>query len=73
MFKDRRAEFWNLSTFPKSTKPPIIPTGTYQIVNQHTGAYAGLLNTDDRSGVVGLTAGLGGHDKRGLIVCRRFL
>ena len=52
-----------------TTKPIHIPTGTYQIVNQHTGAYAGLLNNDDRSAVVGLTLGLEGYEKRGSAVC----
>ena len=54
----------------KPTNLPYIPTGTYQIVNQHTGAYAGLLNNDDRSAVVGLTLGLEGHEERGATVCR---
>ena len=42
-----------------------IPSGTYRIVNLHTGAYAGLLNENDRSEVVNLTLGLDGHDSRG--------
>ena len=45
-----------------------IPTGIYQIVNLHTGAYAGVANDNDRSEVVNLTLGLDGHDNRGSAV-----
>ena len=52
----------------KSTQVSYIPIGTYQIVNLHTGAYAGLLNDNDRSEVVNLTLGLGLNNERGSIV-----
>ena len=53
----------------KATQVAQIPIGTYQIVNLHTGAYAGVLNDNDRSEVVNLTLGLDGHGNRGSIVC----
>ena len=39
--------------------------GIYHIVNVHTGAYAALLNDDDRAEVVNITLGLNGDDDQG--------
>jgi len=52
----------------KATQVTHIPTGTYQIVNLHTGAYAGLLDDNDRSEVVNLILELGSNFDQGSIV-----
>jgi len=58
----------SVSVLQKSPQAAHIPTGTYQIINLHTGAYAGVVNDNDRSEVVNLTLGLDGHDNRGSAV-----
>ena len=52
----------------KATQVTHIPTGTYQIVNLHTGAYAGLLDDNDRSEVVNLILELASNFDQGSIV-----
>ena len=58
----------SLSAPQKATQVAHIPTGAYQIVNLHTGAYAGLLNDNDRSEVVNLVLGLDVNDEKGSTV-----
>ena len=55
------------SSYPPqgSTRSTNIPNGIYQIVNLDTGAYAGLLDGDERSEVVSLTVGLDDNETRG--------
>lgn len=49
------------------------PSGAYHIVNAYTGAYAALLNDDDRSEVVSIIFNLKSDINRGCVVNTRLL
>ena len=49
----------NSSTVPRLS---YLADGTYHIINVHTGAYAALLNNNDREEMVNITFGLRGDD-----------
>ena len=46
-------------------KQACLATGTYQIVNVETGAYAGLINDNDQSDLVNITIGLIERNNKG--------